>query len=255
MIALTKLIPSSAPISAVGPLALGISEPNVDQRHVGIFFRTNDSNEHQFIHLAFHHLLKVEQAADQNCFWVVPEVPDRRLRQVAAICRQIANAKPDIPYSFGTPSDCFDRETAEFLLGPTTTGLTCASFVLAVFQQAGIPLVVCETWPPPNPEDIQWQEHIVGWLESNRVRYGVSDAHLQSIRNEVSTSVRYRPEHVAAVGMLRNRKPLRYLPTLRFSKMILAQIRGKSVKPHLTLAEILLCSVVKVSKRYTIVKP
>lgn len=66
------------------------------------------------------------------------------------------------------PTDCFDRETLRFLLGPTKTGLTCASFVLAVFQQSGLPLVVCESWPKPNEEDIEWQKLIVKILKGKQ---------------------------------------------------------------------------------------
>lgn len=75
MIRLSKLYSSSeVPVSNVSSVAVGISEPSVDQRHLGLFFRINESESHQFIHLAFHHDLKVDTTPSPDCFWVVPEL-------------------------------------------------------------------------------------------------------------------------------------------------------------------------------------
>ena len=125
-----------------------------------------------------------------------PAIPSARTRQVAALCRKVwrSNQKA-IPYAFSPPSDCFDRETGVFLLGPTRLGLTCSSFVLAVFHAAGLPLVNYGTWPPPGEADIAWQRHVVEKLREHRA----PEEHVRAVETEVG-SVRYRPEQVGGAA-------------------------------------------------------
>src|SRR6185503_13834023 len=80
------------------------------------------------------------EAPDPDFLWVNPAAHPKRLVQVAALCRKIwrANQSGSIPYAFSPPNDCFDTNTGAFLFGPTRHGLTCASFVLAVFHHAGL---------------------------------------------------------------------------------------------------------------------
>jgi hypothetical protein len=128
---------------------------------------------------------------------VDPAAHPKRLEQVADICRLVwrANQKQGIPYGFSPPTDCLDADTGEFLIGTTRHGLTCASFVLAVFHRAGLPLVVYENWPTSRPGDREWQAKIMRVLE----RTGADRAHVDAVRNEVG-SVRFRPEEVAAAA-------------------------------------------------------
>lgn len=205
-----------------------------NQRHTGIVFRIDADESHEFLHLAWHFDLRRDQF-DARYFWVQPALPQRRLLQVAVICDRIATANDNgIPYSFGPPNDCFDEKTCEFLLGPTTTGLTCASFVLAVFHRAGLPLVRYSSWPRPTQEDIDWQNVVVenlrhGWQQGNPA---VSQEHINHVaNNEVGSSVRYRPEHVAAAALKRRWRPVRYSKAARVGRMILAYIRGEDPPP------------------------
>lgn len=145
------------------------------------------------LHLAWHFDLRNEEANDRY-HWVDPDLPKPRLRSVAALCRQIwrKNGKNAIPYAFSHPSDCFDGGTGEFLLGPTKLGLTCATFVLAVFESAGIRLIDYASPVPARSGDREWQEKIVDLLE----RQGATSEHVDAVKGQIG-GVRYRPEDVA----------------------------------------------------------
>ena len=71
----------------------------------------------------------------------------------------------------------------------------------------------------------------------------VTESHLRCIETEIGTSARYRPEHVAAAALLRNTRPLRYVQIVRLSRMVLAQIRGRTLKPYLNTVERILCEI------------
>jgi hypothetical protein len=113
---------------------------------------------------------------------------------VAALCRRIwrKNAGGGIPYAFSEPGGAFDATTGELLLGPSRFGLTCASFVLAVFHAAGLQLVDHASWPRDRLGDRQWQQQVV-----TRMQGRADTEHVEHVRGEIG-AVRYRPEEVAA---------------------------------------------------------
>lgn len=179
-------------------VGIAVGSVGSDQRHIGILYRINDTENVSFLHLAWHRNLQNDNdKVDTRFIWIDPAVPTARLRQVAAICRQIwrSNQKGAIPYGFSPPNDCFDRNTCEYLIGPTRYGLTCVSFVLAVFERSGLRLVNYETWPTGRPGDAEWQEQIIQKLESR-----ADPDHIRALRNDIGT-VRFRPEEVAGAAM------------------------------------------------------
>jgi hypothetical protein len=218
------------PLSENMFVAVAISEPRFDQRHAGVFFRFIATEPHEFLHLAWQRDLRLD-APKSDYLWVDPAIPSRRLLQVAAVCNDIASANhPDqIPYSFGPPNNCFDEHSCAFLLGPTNTGLTCASFVLAVFHRAGIQLVKYGTWPKPTQEDIDWQQKVLANLRDPSCTdpSTVTQEHIQCVQSEIGTSVRYRPEHVAAAAIKWKSAPVRFQCVSRLGEVIVAYIRGE----------------------------
>ena len=183
------------PFDAKHWIAVAIGEPDTDQRHIGILHRTKDSVP-EFLHLAWHCLLQNDsELPDYLTVWVAPTVPRERQRSIAAFCRRVwrKNAKDGIPYAFSKPCKSFDASTAAFLIGPSRYGLTCATFVLAVFDAAGIPLADYLTWTLDRPGDRQWQKKIIRTLEHQQVE----QEHIDHLRKEAG-AVRYRPEEVAA---------------------------------------------------------
>jgi len=147
------------PIEDIEFAAIAISAVSPTQRHIGLLHR--DSSSVLLLHLAWHHDLR-NHSPGPNYIWISPRVPSRRLRHVAAKCRQVWRANPDgIPYAFSPPNDCFDANTGAYLLGPTGHGLTCASFVLAVFESVGLRLVDQETWPANRAGDEEWKQWVL----------------------------------------------------------------------------------------------
>ena len=190
-----------------------------DQRHAGIVYRVDDSGQLQFLHLAWNRDLRLQDRIPNRYCWVDPQIPKARLRQLAAICEDIAHANlvEQIPYSFGSPTEAFDERTKKFLLGPTTTGLTCASFVLAVFERAQLRLARYIGWASPDLDDIRWQQSV---LDALRMTPGVSQEHINAVEREVGNSVRYRPEQVAGAAAIRKRRPVKY----RYAKSLGSEI-------------------------------
>jgi hypothetical protein len=191
--------PSQRPFRQVRSAGIAIREVDTDQRHIGLLHAETATGIH-FLHLAWHKDLRQEAPRD-NYHWVDPVFPESRLRQVAAVCRLVwrANGRNSIPYGFSPPSDCFDANNGQYLFGPTQYGLTCATFILAVFHRAGLPLVRYETWPTGRPGDPKWQEAVVrGLLDTP----SATPEHIRAVQNDVGT-VRYRPEEVAASATIR----------------------------------------------------
>src|SRR5437879_3896379 len=136
------------PFEGIKHVAVAIGAIDAGQQHIGVLHRDHESNSVLMLHLAWHHRLK-NDVPDQTFLWVDPPFHPRRLVQIAAICRQVwrSNKAGGIPYAFSPPNDCFDAQTGAFLFGPTRLGLTCATFVLAIFDCAGLKLVDYGSWP------------------------------------------------------------------------------------------------------------
>jgi hypothetical protein len=183
-------------VDDIRAVAIAIAALTGEQRHTGLLHRDEESGRVLMLDLQWHHRLRNETPANRF-LWVDPAAHPRRLAQVSDICRLIwrANQKGGIPYGFSPPTDCFDAQTGGYLFGPTALGLTCATFVLAVFHRAGLPLATYESWPTDRPGDKEWQERILQLLE----RTGAPAEHVESIRNEVGC-VRFRPEEVAGAA-------------------------------------------------------
>lgn len=207
------------PATEIHFAAIAIKEINPAQRHIGILHRRGDSSKIEFLHLAWHYELRNEPPR-RGYFWGDPRVPVPRLRQVAARCRQIVRNNPaGIPYAFSPASECFDPETGKFLLGPTRHGLTCATFVLAVFQSIGLELLRSETWPTSRPGDREWQESVISVLE----QYSSAPLeHIEALRDELG-AVRIRSEEVAAAAIAPN-IPAEFASVADRANQILRQI-------------------------------
>ena len=146
------------------------------------------------LHLAWHCDLR-DDSPKLDYVWIDPPIPPARLRQVAAFCRKLwrQNGKR-VPYAFSLPNDCFDVTTGAFLFGPTRHGLTCATFVLAVFQATGLPMVDQTTWQNRLDDD-EWQRKIIELLR----RKGADPAHVETVGRGVG-GIRFRPEDVGGAA-------------------------------------------------------
>jgi hypothetical protein len=181
------------PFDEINEVAVAITATGSDQRHVGIFHK-DDAGRVMLLHLAWHFDLRNSEPKPYYA-WVELPIHSARARQVAARCRQIFRANPrGLPYAFSPPNDCFDEKQSTYLFGPTRHGLTCATFVIAVFQTTGIRLVLDETWPVTRADDEVWKQKIITALQKS-----ATPEHIEFIQAEAG-STRFRPEEVAGAA-------------------------------------------------------
>lgn len=214
------------PFAEIRHVAVAIAVARVGQQHTGILHKEEVLDEVRLAHLAWHNQLKNSQPKDAY-LWIDPQIPTRRARQAAARCRQILRANNrGIPYAFSPPNDSFDHQTGSFLFGPTRAGLTCASFVLAVFDSAGIRLADYATWPQQRAGDVEWQQFIIEQLEEDEAEAD----HIAFVRSEVG-AVRYRPEDVAGCAAA-EQLPCPFSIAEPLSQEILTQLRSHGKQLH-----------------------
>jgi hypothetical protein len=180
-----------------GGIAISISVNDDGSRHVGLLHSFQDSGRVEMLDLGWHFILRNEEA-EPGTFLVRTNIGVRAQLQIAAYCRLIwrMNGSDSIPYGFGSTQHALNK-AGIYLPGETGEGLTCATFVLAVFDAKRIPLVEYLTWPSNRPDDHQWQQKIVTLLE--RPRSAASEEHIEAARKGIG-NLRYRPEEVAAAA-------------------------------------------------------
>ncbi len=167
--------------------------------HVGLWYRDDDVGERRHLHLAFHFQLKNDLAPSGDALWIEPRLDEQQLKDVRRFARTIAKKHEDgrIPYAF-------QKGGARFLDGALelsgSLGLTCATFVELVFQQAGVSLLDTVTWEDGRTaarraEDEAAQRRLVDHLK------GMRGAEKQAalVEQEVGCT-RIRAEEVAAAS-------------------------------------------------------
>lgn len=186
---------NSSSLGTDGGVAISISSNARGQRHVGLIHSSQNYGELKTFHLGWHLSLRNEPARIGQ-FVVKTSIGIRAQVQLAAYCRLIwrMNGERSIPYGFGSPQGVLN-DAGVYIPGEEGDGLTCATFVLAVFDAKRIPLVQYLTWPSDRPDDHEWQEMIVEKLAAPSA--GASADHIEVARSGIG-NIRYRPEEVAA---------------------------------------------------------
>jgi hypothetical protein len=181
-------------------LAIGVSGRN--QRHVGILYRPRLSARPRFLHLAGHLTLNDDGLVPEGFRGVlVTDLPGWVEPTLVALCKRTAasDTHDGLPYGFGyQPSTVMrDPHTGKLTLrGPS--GLTCATFVLAIFDLANVQLADLTTWKDRDG-DREWKERVITHLKSQ-----LNASELEAIRRDTS-SVRVRPEDAAGSATVQSR--------------------------------------------------
>lgn len=158
--------------------------------------RVSEREPVHILHLAWHERLRSEPPSSDYVVWTRPQIEGDRGLAIAAFCRRIAklSSKQQVPYGFSQPNDFFDS-SGGFVRGPSRVGLTCASFVLAVFHTAGVPLARTDEWPLPTIEDLARQKELLEQLKERQT----PAEHVSACEAEVG-NVRFRPLEVAGAS-------------------------------------------------------
>lgn len=155
------------------------------------------------LHLAFHNktvFSNVFEEADKY-IWDAPRgIPLSRLKALAAKCVSIIKKidQQNIPYAIEykgmrkfNGEGIYDdyRTGSEF-------GLTCATFILAIFDSAGLNLLEWENWPVRSNDSV-WFDELIRYIDTARARRWtvMSDEHYNNLKSEANCK-KIRPEEV-----------------------------------------------------------
>lgn len=163
-----------------------------EQLHCGIAYKSE--GQANALHLAWHYDLRDQPAQSlysHGYYFTLPAIDTIRQRVIAAKCRRIYRAKEQgIPYGLLYEGATFDDDGI-LRLGGNEHGLTCATFVMAVYASCGITLCDYAAWPARR-EDGDWHASIIAMLRDD-----VPPEHLYNLEQEIGCA-RFRPEEVAA---------------------------------------------------------
>lgn len=113
--------------------------------HAGVMYRNGD--EAAVLHLGWQDYLSQDWTWTR--LWAAPDVEPERLVSVAGLCRRIWRTYEQnrtFPYAIRFAGTSFSTD-GQLVLGEGARGLTCATFILAVFKAMGIELVDEMDWP------------------------------------------------------------------------------------------------------------
>jgi hypothetical protein len=131
------------PADKIAGVAVSISDTRA---HLGILHAVEEQQA-RLLHLALHDSFYNDTDLSLCAYWVTPDIEPEQHAAVAGFCRLVASryAEGSFPYGFGSPEGFFGSE-GEILPEGAKMGLTCATFVVAVFHRVGVPLLRCNTW-------------------------------------------------------------------------------------------------------------
>lgn len=185
----------------VDVLGFAIKRVSDNQNHIGVLYTSSEDGV-MFCHLAWHHQFR-DEPPKSGYHWGNSGLDVDRARLANRLFRSIAKNKDNasaIPYGFDVEADGFDKLDGAYILSNEGHGMTCATFVLSVFDALRIPILDLTEFTGCY-EDDGWRDHILTALRKN----GASTKHCDAIEKK-EVAVRVKPEHVAA-GMLSNRPP------------------------------------------------
>lgn len=177
-----------------------------NQLHCGIAYKYHGENK--VIHLAWHNLLKDDSISsnyfsNDNYFFIKSSLPELRQQSISAFCRLVLKRKnqQSIPYGLKYEGSPFDKDGV-IKLNNEVSGLTCATFVLSIFERCGIELISINSWEKRTSDKI-WHESIINNLVSTQQRFNISNNHINNVRKEKGCS-RFRPNEVAISSVFEN---------------------------------------------------
>jgi hypothetical protein len=184
-------------------LAIKVSD-NSKQKHVAFLYQ--EKNNWHLLHLGWHQLL-IHENWDNTYHWIPfehlePELIETLVDNAVIIGSRKANNQ--IPYSVVFSDGQYFDEENNYIRHEIGEGLTCATFILAMFRRWSLPLVDETTWPIGRKEDSRWALRIVRTLFAWSKKYGVSiklTHFFKQLRHRWSLR-RFRPEEVCACAGL-----------------------------------------------------
>lgn len=195
-------VPIQYPTVAIDSIAVAISG-SASQRHLGLLYHLKES-EPRHLHLAFHFRLKNDplppSIAAVDCPGLDPDEKADFARWINTVWRANGNR---IPYGINFWKGVRFDPAGNFNPVDDGIGLTCATFVLSVFQNHGFNILDVSSWLA-RPEDTAFFEAIMTALTND----GADTSYIAAQRNDMREAIRIRPEEVAASAYLYADEPI-----------------------------------------------
>lgn len=200
--------PQERPYNNITYIAIAISG-NSSQRHVGLLFRTNISKDPRYLHLAFHYRLKCEDPSNE--YWLdCPGFTEDEQLQLATWFKKIIKVNGEkIPYGISySPDTYFDNNSGRYIESNDHCGLTCATFVMALFKDFGFSIINPDTWIA-RQNDQEWHCQIVKAMKHDQIKNPnlYSDDHINRQISLIGIAISFRPEEVAAAANIMQNVP------------------------------------------------
>ncbi|WP_193366907.1 hypothetical protein [Pelagibius marinus] len=173
------------------PSAVGFYYRGSEVVHVGLLYVEDQEEGAKFLHLLDHLTLRTGVLGDDK-FWIKLGITPSQMRQLAAFCAFVSARNSDgIPYSiFYDQKRVYFSDTGDYIGSDLGEGLTCATFVMAIFETLKIPLLDTGLWPA-DATDEDWQT----WMITEMARRSVDQPHVQKMLSHIGAA-RYRPADV-----------------------------------------------------------
>lgn len=192
------------PTGWVGIAIKGDYIGKIFQLHIGILYlHENDQGLGETRLCHFLGGLPKNEPPSSSYYWITTPIDEDESFVVGAYCRAVGDPKINmrgIPYGFSFRDGLFDPNGR--WLGVKGEGLTCATFVLAMFRTLGYDLIEIDSWEQKPKADIQEDKQWYGFIS----RYCQDDVD-QKNPDSGDYYPRFRPEEVA-VGANSENQPL-----------------------------------------------
>lgn len=174
------------------------------QQHAAIVFKDREKGFLSLLHLASHYDLRMERWKSPYKCIPCQNFDFEELQYFAEHASRIYSQNPGgIPYGFEYVGAGAFNGDSSFKDSPGA-GLTCATFILAFFEDLGYEVLDLKSWDV-SPEDTQWQNNIFDMLcKEMSSEKAAAQYHL------IGQAVRYKPEEVLASVAIYDSAPVTY---------------------------------------------
>ncbi len=200
--------------------------------HIGVFHREDGSGVVRLLHQAWHHATLHERAEITREFFLVADNLDRFERSnLAAAARNTAAALNEGGIPFAIAVRDANNVAGQISLN-SSSGLTCATFTMLLFESAHVALLDRGSWAADRPaervrEDASAASQIAAELRSSK---DLGKARQAARVDAESAEPRFRAEEVAAATTLHPR-PVGFTAAAREGANLLASLRAMLATP------------------------
>ena len=203
--------PEKHPFAQVQDVGIVIRLISPTQPHIGILYCIPPDAPSN-LNLRDHFDLRSEPPTD-NYSWMQIDLDEINRRLLASFCSVLAKKCCEVPYGF-TYNGLYFTPAGDYIAHDLGHGLTCATFVMAVFETQSLRILKTDEWLPADFDDLLWQANFVAGIGQRR---GPQTA---AAMGQFIGHPRYRPEHVAA-GSVDGDRPLGREAAIKLGRKIM----------------------------------